>query len=264
MEFGLNDFNYSVSETLGMTGTIYAIPNKVIGSSETLQNLYVVIPLYDNLSLLYNRRKYSEVYNEYGKAIRLNYYIKTTINSSNNTISCEFYDSKIIRYEYNDNLDKYVNSTTASYITKTNNKYYLNDKYGNQIELDNNNCYPNSITYKDDTSITFTKNNGKLITIFYSKNNLTISFEYSNTLVNKITITSDVIENRNIDIEYAYSSGSYSISKITYKKNEQVIQTSSYTLNNNSKVELKDNTNKNYITITLEDTFHVNKIIKTY
>ncbi len=46
MDYGLNDYNYLVTETLGITGTSYVVPNKTIGGNLTHQNLYVSIPLY--------------------------------------------------------------------------------------------------------------------------------------------------------------------------------------------------------------------------
>lgn len=267
MDYGLNDYNYLVTETLDITGTSYVVPNKTIGGNLTHQNLYVSIPLYSGdenveLSLLYNRKAYTQVTSDYGKAVRLNYFIKYSVNQSGNAITCEFYDFKTIRYVYDTTSCKFVNNTTSSFVVLVNNIYYLCDKYGNIIELGScSEYYPNKITYKDGTIISFTKVNNKLTEIKSNKNNLTIQFVGS-TSVAEILISSDIFRDKKILI--SYNSSNY-INSITHYINNQQIQNSEYLLNVvsvNDYVKLIDNTNKYYITIEFNDLFNVSKVTK--
>lgn len=268
MSFGLNRYNYSVNETLGVAGSIKVFPCRNKRDNNEYKKIFVTIPLYEgsenvNLSLLFNGLSTTN-YNEYGKGMFLNYYIKVeSINDSG--ITCIFYDSRQIYYKYENSIDKYVNITTTSYVEKINNKYYLFDKYGNKIELgDVNSIYPKSITFKDGTIVNLISNNNHLESITSNKNNLEITFGRVNNNVRTITITSDVIIKREIQISYLDSNYLETLKHYKDSLNGfKCIYSSNYILNiDDNKIELTDNKDNTYLSLNI-DQYKNYKLIKS-
>ena len=162
-----------------------------------------VIPLYKKIgnenvdfSLIYSRVDRT-LFTEYGSGLRNNYFMKISYSPNNNIVVLNPDCTTDIYYFVQDSNNEYINYITNTTIVKYNDRYEVNDKYGNIMKyyIKENNIsynYPSVIQMKNGDVINFTLNDNLITEIKNIKYGFKLQFYYENvnlpsSMIKKIT-----------------------------------------------------------------------------